>query len=117
MSQTNNKYGVHIHNAVDSLKEYMDTNPLAHKTVTGLWDEHIGSSRSMIEKAFKDITGYRIKEYLVLQRLEYSKTYLSDGMSIKWIAIKIKYKSQSAYCTAFKRFFNTTPTDWLQNRQ
>ena len=117
MQENNRQYGPHVHKAVNSLQQYMDQNPIAHKTVTELWDVHVGSSRSMIEKAFKDITGYRIKEYLVFRRLDYSKKYLQDGMPIKWISTKTLYKSQSAYCTAFKRFFDISPKDWLAAQQ
>lgn len=117
MSQNSNKYGAHVHDAVISIQKYMDRYPLAHKTVTELWDVHVGNSRSMIEKAFKDITGYRIKEYLVWRRLETSKKMLKEGVPIKRIAMKTLYKSQSAYCTAFKRFFDLTPTDWLNDAQ
>ena len=114
-----NRYSIYVNTAVIDLKQYLDTHPITHKNCKQLWEAHkgSGSTRSMIEKAFKDITGYRIKEYLVLVRLEYSKQYLRDGMNIKRIATKTWYKSQSAYCTAFKRCFNISPTDWVRNQE
>jgi len=110
-------YSMHIQNAVTELQQYMDTHPIKHKTLDTIWEKHQGNSRSMIEKAFKDITGYRIKEYLVLVRLEYSKRYLLQGNGIKKATAKSMYKSQSAYCTAFKRHFNQTPRHWIKTAQ
>ncbi|AEW01005.1 hypothetical protein A4D02_13690 [Niastella koreensis] len=112
-----NTYSAYARGAVIGLQRYMEKNPLLHKNVQDLWNAHPGDSRSMIEKAFKPITGYRIKEYLVLVRLQQTKQLLREGMPIKRVAAKSYYKSQSAYCTAFKRYFNLSPTDWLKDGQ
>jgi AraC-like DNA-binding protein len=111
------QYSAYARGAVTELQQYMDKHPITYKTITDLWKARPGDSRSMIEKAFKPITGYRIKEYLVKLRLEYTKQYLRNGMSIKRVAAKCFYKSQSAYCTAFRRYFNQSPTDWLKDEQ
>jgi AraC-like DNA-binding protein len=114
---SNNHYSVYARDSVISLQKYLDDNPIAYRTCSELWKVRAGDSRSSIEKAFKQVTGYGIKEYLVKLRLEYSKQYLRDGMPIKRVAAKSFYRSQSAYCTAFKRYFNQSPTDWLKNGQ
>jgi AraC-like DNA-binding protein len=113
----NKHHSVYAQKSVIDLKQYMDSNPIAHKTVTELWKARPGERRSSIEKAFKQITGYRIKEYLVKLRLEHTRHYLRDGMTVKRVAIKCFYKSQSAYCTAFRRYFNQSPTDWIKEAQ
>jgi AraC-like DNA-binding protein len=110
-----NQYSAYARGAVTDLQQYMEKNPVAHKTITDLWLARPGDSRSIIEKAFRPITGYRIKEYLVKVRLEHTRQYLRNGMSIKRVASKSYYKSQSAYCTAFRRYFNQSPTDWLKD--
>lgn len=112
-----NHHSVYAKNSVLGLKQQMDDNPIAYKTVTELWKTRPGESRSSTEKAFKAVTGYRIKEYLVKVRLEYTKQLLREGMSIKRVSTKCFYKSQSAYSTAFRRFFNQSPTDWLNEAQ
>jgi AraC-like DNA-binding protein len=113
----NKPYSAYARQAVTELQQHMDDHPIAYKTITELWEARPGDSRSSIEKAFKPLTGYRIKEYLVLVRLEYTKQYLRNGMSIKRVASKSFYRSQSAYCTAFRRYFNQSPTDWLNDGQ
>ena len=110
-------YGEHVHKAIRSLQEYLNHVPLAHKTVSDLWDVYYGVSRSMVEKAFKDITGYSLRQYLVYNRLQYSKKFLREGMPVKRVAIRMHYQSHSAYCTAFKKFFTITPTAWLKSHK
>jgi AraC-like DNA-binding protein len=114
---TKKQPSAYAYQSVVAMQNYMDKNPMAHKTCTELWNSVSGTSRSAVEKAFRSITGKGIKQYLVRGRLQYSKKYLKDGMPIKRIAIKTLYKSQSAYCTAFKRQFAQTPTDWLKDGQ
>ena len=113
----NKQYSAYARSAVADLQQHMDKNPVAYKSISALWEARPGDSRSIIEKAFKPITGYRIKEYLIKVRLEHTKQYLRNGMTIKRAAIKCFYKSQSAYCTAFRRYFNQSPTDWLRDEQ
>ncbi|OQP54347.1 hypothetical protein A4H97_22975 [Niastella yeongjuensis] len=108
---------MYVRNSVKTLQQYMDDHPLAYKTLREIWLLRADADRNMLEKAFKQITGYGIKEYLVKVRLEQSKQYLRNGMQIKHVATKSKYKSQSAYCTAFKRHFKRSPTDWLKDEQ
>ncbi|MBO9201398.1 MULTISPECIES: helix-turn-helix domain-containing protein [Niastella] len=103
--------------SVAEIKKYLDRNPIAHRTCSEMWKVNIITGRSAVEKAFKTITGYGVKEYLVLVRLEYTKRYLREGMPIKRVAAKSLYRSQSAYCTAFKRYFKQTPTEWLREQQ
>jgi AraC-like DNA-binding protein len=106
-------HSVYALKSAHGLKKQMDNNPIAYKTVEQVWKKCPGESRPSTEKAFKSITGYRIKEYLVMVRLQYTKQLLREGMPIKQIASKCCYGSQSAYCTAFKRFFHQSPRDWL----
>jgi AraC-like DNA-binding protein len=97
------------------MKLQVDKDPLKHKTCNDLLDTVTGVNRRTLEKAFKATYGFRIKEYQVRQRLQFSKNYLKDGMPLKKVATKCYYRSQSAYCTAFRRTFDTTPTGWLNS--
>jgi len=113
----NKQYSTYAQQYVIALRNYIDSNPIGHKNLKDLWSVRPGESRSSTEKAFKHLTGYRIKEYLVKVRLEHTKQFLRRGMSIKNVSTKCFYKSQSAYCTAFKRFFKQSPTDWLKEER
>jgi AraC-like DNA-binding protein len=112
-----NHITTYARNAVADLQQYMDKNPVTHKTCKDLWATFATTSQGTLEAAFREVTGYGVKEYLVFKRLEHSKQYLKQGWSVKRIAVKALYKSQSAYCTAFKRYFNQTPTSWLKKNK
>ena len=59
--------------AVFSLREYIDNNPFKFKTTTDLLDHLNTPNRSSLERTFKAIYGTRIKEYLILVRLNTAK--------------------------------------------
>ena len=108
-------YTLYVSNAIASVKEYIDKRPLENKSCEDILECVTPVNRRILEKAFKDVYGYRIKEYQVKQRLKFSKQFLEDGMTIKLVAAKCLYRSQSSFCTAFKHEFNMTPTDWLRS--
>jgi AraC-like DNA-binding protein len=105
----------YVRRATAALKLHLEKYPLKHKSCYDLLDATPDINRRTLEKAFKAMYGYRIKEYQVRQRLQFSKKYLKDGMPLKKVATKCYYRSQSAYCTAFRRTFNSTPTGWLKS--
>ena len=72
----NNHYTLYVLNAIASIKQHIDDNPLHYRTCKELLDGITTVNRKILEKAFKDLYDYRIKEYHVKQRLEISKNYL-----------------------------------------
>ncbi|WP_205513189.1 helix-turn-helix domain-containing protein [Longitalea arenae] len=106
-------YSKYVLDAVKSIKEHIDANPFQYKTASALLEHVSGPNRSAVEKAFRDVYGAGIKEYQVRQRLEASKQFLESGMTKKQVAAKCYYSGQAAYCRAFKKEFNITPTEWL----
>jgi len=113
MSNKNN-YTLYVRMAVNAVKEDIENCPLKHRTCKELIDSLTTVNRKILEKAFKDLHGYRIKEYHVKLRLAASRHYLKEGMPMKQVAAKCFYKSQSAYSTAFKKEFGSSPKDWLK---
>ena len=107
------QYTLNVLNDIAIIKELLDTHPLKYRVCSELLSATASVNRKSIEKAFKDVYGHGIKAYHVKQRLKISKENLLEGMSIKQTASKCFYKSQSAYCTAFKKEFGLTPTEWL----
>ncbi|OQP68245.1 helix-turn-helix domain-containing protein [Niastella populi] len=103
---------VYVLLAIESLKKNIDDNPFQFRTAAELLNNVSTANRNSVEKAFKDVFGTGIKEYQVRKRLEASKKFLQNGMTKKLIASKCFYSSQTAYCRAFKREFNVSPTEW-----
>jgi AraC-like DNA-binding protein len=112
--RNNHPYTVYVRNAVAIIKQHMEKYPFKHKTCSDLIARTTTVDRRILEKAFKEEYGYRIKEYQVRQRLAAAKLLLLEGMPIKRVSAKCYYSSQSAFCRAFKKEFGITPTDWMQ---
>lgn len=112
LNKANRQHTKYVLLAIESIKQHIDGNPFHYKTAAALLDQVCEPNRNLVEKAFKNIYGAGIKEYQVRQRLETSKAFLNQGMSIKQIAHKCYYSGQSTYCRAFKKEFRLTPTEW-----
>jgi AraC-like DNA-binding protein len=111
---TNNAYTIYVINAIAFIKQQIEDNPLAYRTCKELLERLTTVNRKLLERSFKDLHGYRIKEYHVKHRLGASRQYLKEGMPMKQVAAKCFYKSQSAFSTAFKKEFGCSPKDWLK---
>lgn len=98
--------------AAFSLREYIDNNPFKFKTTCDLLDHLNSSNRSSLERTFKALYGTRIKEYLILVRLNVAKEMMKKGLPKKMIARTCLYESSSAFSTAFRVHFGISPTEW-----
>jgi AraC-like DNA-binding protein len=105
-------YSSYVLAAIASIKKHIDNDPFHYKTAAELLDHLCTPHRNSVEKAFKEVYGSRIKEYQVKQRLHIAKFYLKEGLSKKQVATKCFYGSSSAFCTAFKKEFGMSPTEW-----
>jgi AraC-like DNA-binding protein len=114
LRETRKPYTRYVLCAIATIKQHIDDHPFQCKTATELFKRLQMPNRNLIEKAFKHVYGYGIKEYHVRQRLEASKKYLAAGLTKKQVAHKCLYRSQSAFAAAFKKEFNMTPTDWQE---
>lgn len=105
-------YSKYVLDAINGIKQHLDTDPLRYKKASDLLEQVNGPNRNAVEKAFKAVFGAGIKEYQVRRRLEVSKKLLDSGLTKKQVAGKCFYGSQSAYAAAFKKEFGMTPTTW-----
>jgi AraC-like DNA-binding protein len=105
-------YSKYVLDAIKAIKQHLDNDPFKYKRASDLLQKICIPNRNTVEKAFKSVFGFGIKEYQVRRRLEVSKKFLEAGMTKKQVAAKCFYQSQSAYSAAFKKEFNLTPTEW-----
>jgi AraC-like DNA-binding protein len=112
--RNNHPYTVYVRNAVATIKQHLEKYPFKHKTCSNVIAKTTTVDRRVLEKAFKEEYGYRIKQYQIRQRLAAAKLLLLEGMPIKRVSAKCYYSSQSAFCRAFKKEFGMPPTDWMQ---
>lgn len=106
------KHTPYLLGAVFSLKDYIDSNPFKFKNSSDLLDHLNTPGRGSLEKTFKAIFGARIKEYMVIVKLNEAKEMMKKGLPKKMIARKCLYKSSSAFSTAFRIHFGISPTEW-----
>ncbi|MGJ4943877.1 helix-turn-helix domain-containing protein [Bradyrhizobium sp. HKCCYLS1011] len=72
-----------------------------------------GLSRMHFAAQFRAATGYRPREYLLHQRIEYAKTLLSNSeTSLAEIALAVGFCTQAHFSTVFKRITGDTPARW-----
>ena len=112
--RNNHSYTAYVRSAVTAIKQHLEKYPFKHKSCSDLIERTTTVNRRVLEKAFREQYGYRIKEYQVKQRLAAAKLLLLEGIPIKRVSAKCYYSSQSAFCRAFKKEFGITPTDWMQ---
>jgi AraC-like DNA-binding protein len=112
--RNNHSYTTYVLSAAATIKQHLEKHPFKYKTCSDLIERTSTVNRRIVEQAFREEYGYRIKEYQVRQRLTAARLLLLEGMSIKRVSTKCFYSSQSAFTRAFKKEFNITPTDWMQ---
>jgi len=98
---------------VTRVKEYIDEHPLEKKTTNEL-AAYAGISRNLLQKAFKELYSTHIKEYYTAQRMESAMLLLKEGISIRQVARQCRYRSHSAFTTAFRNKVGMAPLSWLK---
>ncbi len=72
--------------------------------------QRVSLSPFYFSRIFKKETGYTLRDYLVHTRVNAAKFYLkTSALSLKEIAYRCGYGSDSTFCTTFKRTTGITP--------
>ena len=105
----------HLIASVTRVKEYIDEHPLENKSTDELADLG-GVGRNMLQGAFRELFGMKIKGYQTEQKMQVAKGLLEEGISIKKVARQCGYRSHSSFTTAFKNWVGQTPVEWKNKR-
>ncbi|MBR3755450.1 MAG: helix-turn-helix transcriptional regulator [Clostridia bacterium] len=92
---------------------YINENLTRKITVADI-AEHCGISADYLSQVFKKETGENLGTYIMRQKLEKAKEMLRQGIGTKEICASLGFSSQSYFVTAFKRFYNMTPTEYVK---
>ncbi|OQP65367.1 hypothetical protein A3860_17010 [Niastella vici] len=98
---------------VTRVKDYIDEHPLEKKTTNEL-AQYAGISRNLLQKAFRELYSTHIKEYYTAQKMESAMLLLKAGMPIRQVARQCRYRSHSAFTTAFRNKYGMAPLSWLK---
>lgn len=74
------------------------------------------TSKYHLLRLFKRYYGVTPKQYLTLRRLEKSKEYLRQGMSVSEVCYAVGYNTHSSFCTLFKAKIGLTPTEFQKEQ-
>jgi len=72
-----------------------------------------GLGRTYFSFVFKEVTGMRLRDYLIQARINKAKDLMKDReLMIKQIARKVGFKNPDYFCRIFKKKTGVNPTEW-----
>lgn len=100
---------------LEELLNYISENIDKTLTLEGL-AQRVSLSPFYFSRVFKQEIGYTVRDYLILTRVNAAKFYLkTTTLSLKEIAYRCGYSSDSTFCTTFKRVAGKTPLGYRNN--
>ncbi|PYY25916.1 AraC family transcriptional regulator [Paenibacillus illinoisensis] len=93
-----------VRNTMDYIEHHL-TEDLTLKHLS----EKLFTNSSCISRQFKKHTGLTIRAYILSQRIELSKTYLSEGMSITEACYKSGFGDYANFIRSFTKLVGTSP--------
>jgi AraC-like DNA-binding protein len=103
----------HTSPSIQKCVEYIEENFKESISLSTLADIS-GYSLSSFKVKFKDIIGITPAEYITLRKIEYAKQALrSSSQSITDLAFELGFSSSNYFCTVFKKYTNSTPSQYI----
>lgn len=72
-------------------------------------------SRTSFINRFRELVGIAPARYLTAWRMNLAKNLLTEGRSVKEVAITVGYRHQPAFSKAFASWCGMAPTEWLKH--
>ena len=96
---------------IDAVIEYINENLFSELSVEKIAGRFF-ISRYYLMHRFKELTGKTVLSYIQSKRLLHAAALLNGGCSAKEACYKSGYKDYSVFLKAFKKEFDTTPTEY-----
>lgn len=96
---------------VIGLKNYIDTN-FKEKLNLNLFSSIRFVSKYHLLRLFKKYYGQTPNQYLIDKRIEVSKKYLKQGLSVSETCFDVGFESLSSFSLLFKRKTGFTPSEF-----
>ncbi|MCM2531242.1 response regulator [Neobacillus pocheonensis] len=101
---------------LQEIKEYIDRNFADSHISLEVLANKFFVSKEYLSKAFKNMYGGNITEYIVSRRMEQAKQLLDDNeLQIKSIATMVGYEDISYFYRVFKKYFKISPGEMRQS--
>ena len=98
---------------INKLINYIKTNLKGKLKIEEL-AEFVELDKAYMQRLFKKCTGYTIRKYLTLQRMEKAKQLFEQGYSIAKTTKAVGYTNQKSFTTNFVQCVGITPEKYLQ---
>lgn len=97
----------------DIINKNIHNSDLDIATLTG----EIGMSKSVLYKKFSALTNQSLNNFIKVQRLKKAVELFQDGdTSVISVAVKVGFNDQKYFSKEFKKFYNVTPHEYLNNK-
>ncbi len=103
------EFSPHVRNCIKHINEN-----ISQKLSVASVAKHCGISADYLSQIFKREIGENLSAYILRQKLEKAKALLLTGKSAKEICVEAGFSSQAYFVTAFKRFYNMTPSEYIK---
>lgn len=106
------EHSARVEEVLSFINEHID-QPLTLESLA----QRVSLSSFYFSRVFKRETGYTLREYLLNTRINAARFYLrTTHLSLKEIAYRCGYGSDSTFCTTFKRITGMTPLEYRNQR-
>ena len=75
---------------------------------------YAGLSLPALHRKFQKESGYTLRSYINLQKIEYAKHLLKSGKNVTETAMALGFNTSDYFSTVFKKFTSATPTEYIK---
>jgi AraC-like DNA-binding protein len=104
-----------VGNEIARTIEYLSTHLKKQFTIDDMAD-HIGMSRAVFHRRFKDATTLSPIQFVKSMRLNNAAMKIAEGKTVSEAAWDVGYQSASQFSREFKRMYGQSPRQWSQDR-
>lgn len=107
VSKTKPSQSPHVRKCIRHINENIDK-----KITVATLSKVCNISSDYLSQVFKDEMGENLSSYILRKKLEAAKNLIMQNKSIGEICEQLGFSSQSYFATAFKKYYNMTPTEY-----
>lgn len=96
--------------------EYLSSNLDKSITIEDM-AAHVGMSRAVFHRKFKEATTMSPIQFLKAMRLNNAAIKMAGGMNVNEAAMEVGYVSSSQFSREFKRMYGVSPKQWSNSKQ